>query len=68
MSVFFVPEDYNTVKTISQYCVVLKKQNKKTKKKLTNKNKTNIKIGNKGNENINERKGLLMSLLYFGSN
>lgn len=68
MSVFFVPEDYNTVKTISQYCVVLKKQNKKTKKKLTNKNKTNRKIGNKGNENINERKGLLMSLLYFGSN
>lgn len=62
MSVFFVPEDYNTVKTISQYCVVLKKQNKKTKKnKQTNKNKTNRKIGNKGNENINERKeGLLM--------
>lgn len=56
MSVFFVPEDYNTVKTISQYCVVLKKQNKKTKKKLTNKNKTNRKIGNKGNENINERR------------
>ena len=56
MSVFFVPDDYNTVKTISQYCVVLKKQNKKTKKKLTNKNKTNRKIGNKGNENINERR------------
>ena len=62
MSVFFVPEDYNTVKTISQYCVVLKKTKQKDqKKKLTNKNKTNRKIGNKGNENIKERReGLLM--------